>query len=150
MARERKAVDAERVELARQEKEALQLKIGGASYQRIGDHQDVNASTAYRRVQRALAEITLAPATELKSLEDERLHALIAALWPVAMKAGPQQIEAVRELRRLSESLRKLHGLDAPTRRSLEVFAHDDWAILIGRLEAELAGNDPKALSAGT
>lgn len=142
MPRTRQTVDAERVELAEHEKEALQLKIGGASYRRIADHQDVSVSTAFARVHNALAEITLAPATELKQLEDERLDALIAALWPVAMKAGPGQIEAARELRRLSESRRKLHGLDAPTRRALEVFAHDDWATLIGRLEAELAQND--------
>jgi hypothetical protein len=142
MPRTRKTVDTQRVQLAKDEREALQLKIGGASYARIGEHQGVNGSTAYRRVQNGLAGITLAPATELKMIEDQRLDALIAASWPVAMKQGARQIEAVREVRRLSESRRKLHGLDAPSRRAVEVLTEDGFAAVIAHLEADLALND--------
>jgi predicted DNA-binding protein (UPF0251 family) len=145
MPRTRKTVDQERVTLAEGEAQALELKIKGWSYERIARKQGTSTSTAYRRVQNALADVTIAPATELKELEDRRLEALVEALWPVALEPGEHQIGAVRELRKLSESRRKLHGLDAPTRRALEVFAHDDWATLIGRLEAELAQNDPAA-----
>jgi hypothetical protein len=147
MARTRKTVDAERVELAHLEAEALQLKIGGASYRRIAEHQRVAVGTAYKRIQNALAEITLAPASTLKAIEDERLEALVAMLWGVAMGTKHQlgeRLEAARDLRRLSESRRKLHGLDAPGRRAIDVFTHDDFSILISRLEAELSQNDDK------
>lgn len=154
MPRTRKTVDEERVELAEGEAEALQLKIEGHSYQEIADAQGTGKTTAYRRVHNALAEITLAPATELKSLEAQRLEALIKALWPVATdpdhKDHARQVEAVRELRKLSESLRKLHGLDAPSRRSIEVFEHDAFSVMVGRLEAELAMNDPRRADVGS
>lgn len=145
MPRSRTKVDEERVELAKLEAEALDLKIKGKTYEEIGEAQECSKSTAYERVHRALRDITLAPATELKTLEARRLEALIAALWPVAMEEkGDRQIAAVRELRKLSESLRKLHGLDAPVRRALEVFTHDDFSALVARLEAELEQNDHK------
>jgi hypothetical protein len=143
----RTRVNKKRIELAEMEGAAMQMAIEGVQYREIAERQGCSISTAHDRVHRALAEITLAPATELKQMEDERLCALVLALWPVAMAAGPQQVEAVRELRRLSESRRKLHGLDAPARRSIEVFEHDAFSVMVGRLEAELAVNDPQAAS---
>jgi hypothetical protein len=137
--RTRQTVDAKRVALAELEAEALRLKIGGASYRRIAEHQGISNSTAHERVKAALAEITLEPATELKAIEDERLSALLAALWPTAMREGPRQVEACRECRRIIERRAKLHGLDAPTRVRREVVTAEDLEDALNELDDSIA-----------
>lgn len=95
---------------------ALQLRIGGASFRAIGDALGVSEKTAWQDVQRAtkhLAEMELDHAAEYVALEEARLD---VAMLAIASQVRMGKIEAVNTWVRISESRRRLRGLDAPTK----------------------------------
>ena len=105
-----------KVGAAERERQAVQMRIAGADYQTIADALGMVKSGAYKAVKRALEKTrqqTAESADELRQIEQNRLERLIVAAMPQALKGDVQSIEAVR---RLSESLRKLNGLDAPAK----------------------------------
>ena len=94
------------------EKEATKLRIAGVTFQAIGDALGVSDEGARKAVKRAL-ERTMkeieGASDELREIERQRLESLIFAVMTAA-KSG--RIDAVEAARRLSESIRKLMGLD--------------------------------------
>lgn len=98
---------------------ALNLRKSGASFRQIGDQLGVDAATAYRDVQRALADLAKEQresAEQLRQLELERLDALQIALW-VQARQGNQG--AVDRVLRIMERRARLLGLDAPTKADI-------------------------------
>lgn len=111
--------------------EALKLAQQGKTYRQIGAALDVSVSTAHAYVKDALAAITKPAAEEMRSVEDMRLEMLweqlVDQLQPRVVEAfdedgEPLRIEVYDEAprvietaRKLSESRRRLWGLDAPT-----------------------------------
>jgi len=100
---------------------ALELRIRGLSYRRIGEALGVDPKTAHRDVTAEMAKVAIdskesaeaAFAIELERLDD----AIVRVANSDAYKMGdPQSINAMI---RLSESRRKLLGLDAPARQDV-------------------------------
>lgn len=143
------------VEGARLDAEAAQLRSGGATYRQIAEAQGVDVSTAHARVFRAIAAVPVEAVNELRSVSGQRLDRAIARAYALAMADHPLvyrgqavsgvfdrqvNIAALRELRQLDESRRKLFGVDVPA--EVRVTVKDDMVEEIERLAAELGLND--------
>src|SRR5690349_18012203 len=126
-------------ETAERDAEACRLRSRGLTYDMIARELGMSdPSVAHRAVKRALVAIVREPAEELLKLELDRLDALARAALVVletqhirihdgeiiripdkdgneirVLDHGPT-LAAIRELRKISESRRKLTGLDAP------------------------------------
>lgn len=126
------------VETAERDAEAARLRSRGLSYRAIAAQQGVDVHTAHDRVHRALAAIRAEGAAEARTLELERLDLAQAAVMQ-ALEAkhftvnqgrviylgedpmpdyGPV-LAAVDRLVKISESRRKLLGLDAEQKVSV-------------------------------
>lgn len=106
--------------------QALELRADGLSYRDIGKALDVSHEQARRDVQTAMVTATeelKRRAQHLLAIEYERLEAPVEGLMPRVTEGDPQ---AIAVWIRLSESRRKLLGLDAPTRADIAVLAHGE------------------------
>lgn len=142
---------------------AARLRSRGWSYPRIAAELGVSVGTAHDAVQRALKAIVAEPAAEARTLELERLDALYATAYDVITRMHPTVqlgkvirgpdgepvnddtvvLAAVDRLLRVSESRRKLLGLDAPQRLRAELTA--DRVAEVMALADQLAGGDDPA-----
>ena len=98
------------------EEQALQLRIAGLTYRRIGEAMGISESGAYKAVKRALRRLNeriAENAEELRRMEMERLDALHLAFWPRA-KQGDEK--AADRILRIDAARRALCGLDAPVK----------------------------------
>jgi hypothetical protein len=114
-----KKTDQARIRTAERRQRALDLRKNGATYRQIADTLAVSLQVAYEDVQRPLAELAALEQTsaeELRTMELMRLDAAQLALAP-KMKLGDPQV--VNAWVRVSESRRKLLGLDAPAKTAL-------------------------------
>jgi hypothetical protein len=109
---------------------ALQLAQGGKTYRQIGAALGVSCGTAHSYVKTAIADITKPAAEEMRAVEDMRLemlwehaaaqlqprivHAFDAEGLPLDIEVYDEVPKVVEAARKLSESRRKLWGLDAP------------------------------------
>jgi IS30 family transposase len=110
-----KKSDGARLEAAERRQQAFELRKRGVSYRGIGAELDISEAQAHRDVQRGLAqlaELERASAEEYRAMELARLDRAVLALAPKLRIGDPQ---VVSTWIRLSESRRKLLGLDAPT-----------------------------------
>lgn len=111
-AAESKAVNASR---------ALDLRIQGLSYRRIGKVLGVSQTAAHRYVTEEIGKVVEEcsdKADTLRQMEIERLDdALLRVVNSEAYKQG--DAKAVAAAVRVCESRRKLLGLDAPTRQDV-------------------------------
>lgn len=145
---------------------AVGLKRRGLTYEQIaGEMGYQDASGAWRAVQRGLADAFKEEASALTQLEMERLDALTRLFERIAatkhlvttpsgkiaenpatgeplIDDGPA-LQAGLALLRVSESRRKLKGLDAPSRSRIEVITEDMVEAEIRRLEAEIGSRSP-------
>lgn len=93
---------------------ALELRKAGVSYQRIAETLGYkDASGAWRAVKSALKKTLQEPAAELRTLEVERLDAMLSAIW-ASVKQG--QYGAQDRALKIMERRAKLLGLDAPVK----------------------------------
>lgn len=133
------------IELTLEQRQALELRAAGATFEEIGERQHVNKSTAKRRVDAALAATLREPADKLRELEAHRLDrmtVLVMQAAEVAVARGKSPLFAVDRLLRISEQRCRLFGLDAPTKRIVNVVTEDAIDVAIRELEAELAQSD--------
>ena len=96
---------------------ALSLRSRGHSYRAIAAQLGVSLSTAHGYVADALAELR-AQATEeaqmLRDLEAQKLDQIERYLWRALRTASPANVaKLANSLRMVSESRRKLFGMDA-------------------------------------
>lgn len=111
-----KKTDQGHINATERRQKALEMRKSGASYRAIGANLGVSEAQAHRDVQAALAtmaELEQASADEYRTLELMRLDMALLALSP-KMKFGDPQV--VNAWVKVSESRRKLLGLDAPTK----------------------------------
>lgn len=144
--------------------EALGLYHRGLTYKEIADRKGWSSvASAHAAVRRAIADSYRLPAAEAIKVEEERLDLLLrafmrvlgtkhyatgssgrVAVHPVTGEPltddGPV-IQAGMALLRVSESRRKLLGLDAPARTRVEVITESDVDAAIKALEAQVAQN---------
>lgn len=93
---------------------ALELRKAGVSYQRIAETLGYkDASGAWRAVKSALKKTLQEPADELRTLEIERLDAMLSAIW-ASVKQG--QYGAIDRAIKIMERKAKLLGMDAPVK----------------------------------
>jgi len=93
---------------------ALELRKAGVSYQRIAETLGYkDASGAWRAVKSALKKTLQEPAAELRTLEIERLDAMLSAIW-ASVKQG--QYGAIDRAIKIMERKAKLLGMDAPVK----------------------------------
>lgn len=113
----RKHADPGKAEAATERRlQALELRKAGATYRAIGARLGVSEAQSYKDVQTELQRIAAESAdvaADVRTLELERLDALLLALWAQA-KQGNQG--AVDRVLRVMERRAKLLGLDAPTK----------------------------------
>lgn len=147
------------LDTVRRDADAAAMRARGATY------QDVAAALGYASrgaacegVSRALAAVPVEAADELRAVERIRLDAITARAWDIAMAEHPMisygrvvdgvndpgpVLHALEVIRRVSESRRRLLGIDAPIRRAVEVITNDVIMAEIERLSAELGVSDP-------
>jgi hypothetical protein len=108
---------AHQIPLADRRRNAVELKIGGATWQQIADRLGYDSrASAYTDVRRALqqsvAELAI-PREEYRQLELDRLDEMQNALWSKVLEGDTKAIDTSL---RLMDRRAKLLGLDAPTR----------------------------------
>jgi hypothetical protein len=139
---------AEDVEQRR--KQAIELRIAGATYEAIAKQVGYcDRTAAYRAVRDGLAAIPREAADALRNLENDRLDRIFLGLW---QKARSGDKDAINGALNVMARRAKLLGLDAPTKveqkveQTTEVTATPADA---KRIMAELFGtmhkpNDPE------
>lgn len=135
--------------------EALRLRGRGWTYPRIAEHLGVDRGNLYRAMQAARKEILREPAESARDMELERLDLALTAVMDVLDRKhitfsngqilvheghtleddGPV-LAAVDRLVRISESRRKLLGLDSAQKIDVT-----------GGVKYEIVGVDPAALT---
>lgn len=99
------------------EAEAIQLRISGATFEEIGKALNVTTEGARQALIRALEktqEETKAGAEYLRELERLRLERMVMSAMPQALGGV---LDAISQVRQLSESIRRLLGLDLASAR---------------------------------
>lgn len=168
MPRRRTATDRDR------DLRAVELARRGLTYPQIAAQMEYrDPSGAWKAVQRGLTDAYREQADALTQLEMERLNSLTRLFeriiatrhYAVSLGSGrvvmdplhPEEpltddgpaLAAGLALLRVSESRRKLKGLDAPSRRQVEVITAETVEANIARLEAEVAAIGPADTGAG-
>jgi len=122
---------------AEKDREALELRNLGWTYQRIADHLSVSVSTAFDRVKRAVRNIPAEAVDEHRRIEGERMDNLLSTYMPQALAGDVKSADFVLKV---LDRRAKLLGLDAPTKT--EVITLDAIDAEIRRLELQLGEND--------
>lgn len=117
MSRKQTQRDYERAERKRN---ALELRLAGASYRDIAQALEVSPATALQDCKEALADIPAQQADEMRTVELSRLDRLQRAVWPRAIKGD---LQAVDRAIKIIDRRAKLFGLDAP--QQVQITAND-------------------------
>jgi hypothetical protein len=123
---------------------AFEMRKAGASFRTIGTQLGISEAQAYTDVQTVLQRLvtqSLMLAEEYVALECERLD---LALIAVARQVKAGHLGAIDRWIKLSESRRKLLGLDAPERLKLLDDLTDD------ELRTLAAGSPPQTAATST
>jgi hypothetical protein len=113
------------------QRRALTLRQSGASLDEIARTLGYrHRSSAYRLIERALAETLAEGVAALRGLELERLDRMQLGLWP---KASSGDVKAVGAVLKIMQRRAKLLGLDAPTK------IHHGGEIDVRRVAEDLA-----------
>jgi hypothetical protein len=127
-------------------KQALQLRLAGASYRQIADtlgYADGNPGDVWRIVQEELKEVTREPAENVRMMEMERLDLLQMTHWPAA-RQGDYQATAM--VLRIMEMRARYYGLSAPApsvvmNQTLNQFSSEGVLVIEGETkQAYIAG----------
>ncbi len=116
--RQAPATGANHIEANARAVRALGMRAGGHSYRAIARALGVSLSTAHGYVAEALADLRTHTAEQAQTLRDLEAHKLDRAerfTWRALRSAGPADVaKLANTLRSISESRRRLLGLDAP------------------------------------
>jgi len=107
-------------ERAERKKNALELRLAGASYRDIAQALNCSVGTATNDCKEAMAEIPMQQADEMRTVELSRLDRLQRAVWPKAVKGD---LQAVDRAIKIIDRRAKLFGLDAP--QQVQITASD-------------------------
>lgn len=107
--------DEERAEEVAQ---MLHARRAGASYAAIARQFGVSTQTVHSKIKSALADMPKEEATELRAMEAQKLDYAETRLQD-QIRVG--NIQAINTLIRLSESRRRLLGLDMPEQHEVKV-----------------------------
>jgi hypothetical protein len=125
---------------AARDAQAADLRAQGWTYQRIADHFDIDKHTAIDAVRNAIRDACAGPGKDLVDLEVTRLEAMYDRVLDILEEDQPLvshgrivkddtgtplidqelKLKAIDRALKARESFRKLLGLDAPSRVSVE------------------------------
>jgi hypothetical protein len=126
-----------------------QARVLGQSYRAIAkslteDGYKISHETVRARWYAMLNSLVpVADVEAIRAMEDERLDLALATAMRIMVdqRANPDtRLRAVREVRQLSATRRRMHGADAPVR--VEVSETDQTSSVAAEVEAYLAGLD--------
>lgn len=124
-------------EVAERQQRALELRRDGHTYDQIADELGYSdRGGAFRAVQQALRRAVAPAAKQLRDREGQRLELLWHDAYELVQASS--DVKAILACVRISESLRRLYGLDAP----VKVQHSDHLDAEIERLVKLIAGND--------
>lgn len=106
------------------DREAVELRARGLSYDEIARTMGCSLSVAHDRVRRGLARWAQPDVDQLFPLEMKRLDELQASAWDAAIRGDP---EARAFVLRIMERRARLCGLDAPHRVDVRALI-ESWA----------------------
>ncbi|WP_318205381.1 hypothetical protein [Streptomyces sp. SCL15-4] len=131
---------ARTINQARRDAHAAELRAEGWTYQQIADELGIDKSGAIHAVRRAIRDACAGPGQDLINLEVQRLEAMYDQVLDILQTDHPvvshgrivkddtgapltdveMKLKAVDRALRTRESFRKLLGLDAPSRVSVD------------------------------
>lgn len=131
------------VTAAEQTRKALDMRRSGMSHRAIASALGVSLKTAQNRLDEGLRLIKVENAPEARKLEADRLDYLENKLQD-AVDAG--DVKAIATAKSISESRRKLFGLDAPVQHDVTVTettqADIELAELVREAKAKMAAEE--------
>jgi hypothetical protein len=120
MSENRSGTSEKHIAAVQRQAAAVELRKAGKSYQAIASHLGYKGpSGAYKAVSTALKKMIMEPVEELRTLEEQRLDTMLAAIWPAVLRGD---LGAVDRGLRIMERRAKLEGLDAPVK--VDMAAH--------------------------
>lgn len=117
-----------RARIAEQQAEALRLRLAGWTVRRIADHLHVSETTAWGRLDAAMADLVNPLAEQMRVIEGARLDALQAAHWDAAVSG--KNLRAAEYVLRLIDRRAKLFALDGPIEVNVTETDQTDIALL--------------------
>lgn len=143
MASNRASTRQDRVAITEKEIRCVELRTAGLTLDAIAKEVGyANRSSVAEAIKRTLAERQTAATGELRKMEDDRLdHALRLAVEIATTRtnSASSRVSAVETMVSISARRAKLHGLDAPQRRIVDVITRDAFLTLKDQMEGELA-----------
>lgn len=131
------------------EARTVDLRAAGLSFDQIAEQVGYSdRGGAHKAFMRAMTRMLAPGVNQIRDLEEYRLDTLTRSVWPQALKGD---LQAVGEARRLSESRRRLWGVDhadalAEQRLRLDERLADLLILGLAELLAELGlADDPRA-----
>jgi hypothetical protein len=109
-----------RAKAVERQRQAIQLRIAGATFAQIGAELGITPQGAEKAVIAGLREHTREAAENCLPLELERLDRLQLAWWGPAVNGD---VQAANIVLKISERRSKLLGLDAPTKTDARIAA---------------------------
>lgn len=131
-------------EQAERLREIVRMPRARFTEDQIGQRLGISQPRVSQLYKQALAEIPAHDVEEHRAEEVGLIDDAIRSLMRIALEAGHPRtsVEAWNAIRGWAERKARLLGLDAPTRRAVEVITTDQIDAEIARLEAEIAARE--------
>jgi hypothetical protein len=121
---------------------AWDLRCQHKTYREIGEELGIDPSTAYDSVLRATRMLPNERAEEMTKSMLAEMDRMARSLWAIAdddSTSPALRVKTIGQLLRVQERRSRLIGLDAPTRRAIDVITPEAVDDLIENLKAEIA-----------
>lgn len=120
-------VNKKSIEVREKDRQALELRKAGASYEVIAKQLGyADSSGAYKSVKRSMQSIIAEPTEELRSVEYERLNQMLLILWERVQQG---ELGAIDRALSIMDRISKMYGLDSP--RKTEVTQNITQGVMI-------------------
>jgi transcriptional regulator len=123
-----KRVTPSRIVSKEKQRRVLELRLAGATYQQIADQLGYADHTGARAAAiAAMGDIIVEPASEVRTLQYERLNAMFLRLWP-RVQAGDDTAMAMAL--RVMDKMDRLMGTEEPQKHEIK-HAHEGAVLVI-------------------
>lgn len=120
------------------EAQVLELRKAGVPFRQIAEQVGyAGPGPAYEAYKRAMHAIIKEPAEAVRDLEVARLDALFTVAYQRAA-IGDRDLRALDRCLSIMDRRAKLLGLDAPSRRVVDVITHDEFSDALSQMEREV------------
>jgi len=110
-------VNNKSIEVREKDRQALELRKAGASYEVIAKQLGyADSSGAYKSIQRSMKSIIAEPTDELRTVEYERLNQMLLILWERVQQG---ELGAIDRALSIMDRISKMYGLDSPRKSEI-------------------------------